>query len=122
VGKPESAFGARGFPAADGYGELRALVTKALKQRQPGAQVLGAGPFSDSQFELSPLGIRNVCTPRRRVDVVVECRTERCGLELVARGDQALKRSRTVLPRLSSDRDLEVAIAQLLDDQDSVLR
>lgn len=121
VESPAKAEGMRAFPAAPDQRQLRALLTEALKNSAPSAQVLGVGPSSDTVYELSPAGVRNVCTPRRRVHAIAECLGERCSLELVGRIGNATRRSRADLPRLSSDRDLRRALAQLIRDQKGFL-
>ena len=122
ISEPAHSLGAEGFPAAAGFGDLHGLVTEGVKRSTRRALVLGAGPFSDSLIELSMLGPRNVCTPRRHVDVSVDCSGDRCGLELVGRSRSRVRRSRMDLPRLASERDLYTAVQQLLEELAPILR
>lgn len=96
---------------------LRQRLTSLLKEADPRAMVLGAGAASDSRQIMKIAGNHDVCIAQRAVVLDVDCKEDRCLLQMRGYKGEALRNEQLSLAQEPNLRGLEQALAQLIDEQ-----
>jgi hypothetical protein len=100
---------------------LRQQMTALLKDADPRAMVLGLGASSDSRRIMSIAGSRDVCIADRFVALDIDCKVDRCLLQMRGYKGEDLRDEQLSLAQEPDLRGLQQALAQLMGEQSEFL-
>lgn len=121
VSMPDYGPGAIDLLAAPAPPVFRRQLTGWVSGAAGRALVLGAGPSNDSSWSLRSRGLRNVCTPQRRLFVELGCGDDVCRLVVHARRELQKRRREVVLSPTVPQDEFHAALIPLLRDQTAYL-